>query len=61
MGFEPETVELAMEHVDENDPDAIINWLQTNSHRLNEILTNRAIERSRNESQFRKKSNKEES
>lgn len=47
-----------MEHVDENDPDAIINWLQTNSHRLNEMLTNRAIERSRNESQFRKKSNK---
>jgi uncharacterized UBP type Zn finger protein len=43
MGFAPEAVELAMESTDDNDPEAIINWLEVNHYRINELLTNRVI------------------
>lgn len=43
MGFVPEAVELAMESTDDNDPEAIINWLEVNHYRINELLTNRVI------------------
>lgn len=43
MGFQPEAVEFALESVDDHDPENIINWLEANQHRLNELMTNRVI------------------